>query len=180
MNFEDAVQTLRAGAEWSDLGQAIGVVIASPSANAWDLVLGLKYGGVIAEQAAFALYKKTNRQTPEDPSRIAVDLQSWVSWLLNSESSDADTTIARIYQVQGNIVTRDEIQKIIGKYLTRRERLVLVLHYFEEMTFAEIAQALGENEEAIRSVRNEILERIRSRINPDVKPLSNLFRDLVA
>jgi len=178
MKFDDAVRMLRTGADWPDLADAIRVVIQSPTASIWDLVLGLKHKGVIAEQAAFALYKKTNRDLPRDPKNIVVDLPTWITWLTDSEPEIVDQPLVRIYK--GDALTLERLREIISNYLTRREQLILVLYYVEEMTFLEIAEVLGEKEATIKASRIQILKQIRSHFKSNAESFSRLFKDLVA
>lgn len=77
MTFDEARGILRAGGEWADLAEAVGVVIASPESSPWDLVLGLKHGGVVAEQAALALYRRTGTTLPDNRAKLRTDPMTW-------------------------------------------------------------------------------------------------------
>lgn len=77
MTFESAIQTLRSGGDWPDLAEAIAVVISSPEGSLEDLMLGLEYSGVVAEQATLALYRRTGRPLPADRTQLVTDPREW-------------------------------------------------------------------------------------------------------
>ncbi len=60
-------------------------------------------------------------------------------------------------------VSREMLTEFITKGLSREERLVLVLYYFEEMTMAEIGSVLDLSESRVSQIHKEILERLRAR-----------------
>jgi RNA polymerase sigma factor for flagellar operon FliA len=60
-------------------------------------------------------------------------------------------------------VARDLLTEYISKYLSRDERLVIMLYYFEEMTMAEIGVTLNLSESRVSQIHKEILGRLRVR-----------------
>jgi len=60
-------------------------------------------------------------------------------------------------------VTRELLTDHLTKGLSREERLVLVLYYFEEMTMAEIGSVLDLSESRVSQIHKEILQRLRQR-----------------
>ncbi len=70
MTVTQAVSLLRQGAPLDELLEAVGVLAASPAATVDELKLGLQYPGVVAEQAAFALYRRVGLAIPQDRSRL--------------------------------------------------------------------------------------------------------------
>lgn len=81
MTSEEALQRLRTGGELPDLAEAIGTVAGDPGASLDTILLGLKYGGFVAEQAALALYRRTSRTLPEDRGLLVTDPDDWAHWL---------------------------------------------------------------------------------------------------
>ena len=77
MTTADARRTLAAGGAWVDLAEAIGVVISDPDSTLDDILLGLPHGGIVAEHAALALYKRTGEPLPEDRQRIRLTADEW-------------------------------------------------------------------------------------------------------
>lgn len=71
-------------------------------------------------------------------------------------------------------VTRQLLTEHLTKGLSRDERLVLELYYFEEMTMAEIGSVLKLSESRVSQIHKEILQRLRQRFG------STLCEELVA
>jgi len=62
-------------------------------------------------------------------------------------------------------VSRGLLADYLIKGLSREERLVLLLYYFEEMTMAEIGSVLNLSESRVSQIHKEILTRLRQRFN---------------
>lgn len=167
MTYLEAVQLLRTGGSWAELGEALGVVIASPHATLLDIALGLKYSGVIAEQAALCLYVRTQRSVPEDRGDLVLDIQTWIDWI-SLDAKDAGASP----------ITRQQLVDNLARGLSRDEKLFLILYYFEEMTVTEIANVLNLTGEDVSAIRRRVLQRILDRFAPDTVPLSRLLKDL--
>jgi len=60
-------------------------------------------------------------------------------------------------------VTRELLTDHLTRGLSREERLVIVLYYFEEMTMAEIGSVLDLSESRVSQIHKEILQRLRHR-----------------
>lgn len=60
-------------------------------------------------------------------------------------------------------ISRELLTKFLAKGLTREERLVLVLYYFEDMTMADIGAVLNLSESRVSQIHKEILQRLRQR-----------------
>lgn len=73
---------------------------------------------------------------------------------------------ARKRVIEKSDETRAELRKrlknIITRELSRVERLVVILYYFEEMNFDEIGATLDHHPEAIREMHKSILNRVRT------------------
>jgi len=63
-------------------------------------------------------------------------------------------------------VSRGMLAAHLPKGLSREERLVLVLYYYEELTMAEIGQVLNLSESRVSQIHKEILQRLRQRFGP--------------
>jgi RNA polymerase primary sigma factor len=61
---------------------------------------------------------------------------------------------------------REFLERMFGRYLTERERKILVLYYGlddgDEMTLEEIGELLGVTRERIRQIRNRAFDKLRS------------------
>ena len=60
-------------------------------------------------------------------------------------------------------VARELLTEHLTKGLSREERLVLMLYYFEQMTMAEIGSVLDLSESRVSQIHKEILQRLRHR-----------------
>lgn len=61
-------------------------------------------------------------------------------------------------------VSREMLTDHLTRGLSREERLVLVLYYFEQMTMAEIGSVLNLSESRVSQIHKEILQRLRQRL----------------
>jgi len=177
MTLADAVRLLRTGGRWADLGEAIGVVIASPESSVFDILPGLKHGGFIAEQAALALYKRTGRPLPEDRTTLVTDLPSWADWISSIESKPVRQEPSMSSVTRPPDFKRDLLRTFDLDRLPREERLVVLLYYFEEMTFDEIRSVLDVSDSTIHRLLRSALGGMRARLSPDS---ARFIRDLVA
>ncbi|MCP4248908.1 MAG: sigma-70 family RNA polymerase sigma factor [bacterium] len=60
-------------------------------------------------------------------------------------------------------VSRDMLADHLTKGLSREERLVLVLYYYEDLTMAEIGMVLNLSESRVSQIHKDILQRLRGR-----------------
>ena len=63
-------------------------------------------------------------------------------------------------------VSRDMLGEYLTRGLTREERLVLVLYYYEDLTMAEIGVVLNLSESRVSQIHKDILQRLRQRFGP--------------
>ncbi|MFW5653881.1 MAG: sigma-70 family RNA polymerase sigma factor, partial [Planctomycetota bacterium] len=59
---------------------------------------------------------------------------------------------------------KQDLRDLITKGLTRAERLIVLLYYYEEMTMKEIGQTLDLSESRVSQMHTSILQRLRSRL----------------
>jgi len=70
---------------------------------------------------------------------------------------------ARAEDPERRALARD-LRDLLTRHLSRNERLVLILYYYEQMTMKEIAAALGLSETRICQIHASVLERLRERL----------------
>jgi hypothetical protein len=75
MQLKDARQTLIQGGDLVALAEAIAAIIRDPSSSLDDIRLGLRHGGVIAEQAAIALHHRQGIPLPQDREKLVETAQ---------------------------------------------------------------------------------------------------------
>ena len=61
------------------------------------------------------------------------------------------------------VVSRELLTEHITRGLSREERLVLVLYYYEELTMSEIGMVLNLSESRVSQIHKDILQRLRQR-----------------
>jgi RNA polymerase sigma factor for flagellar operon FliA len=61
-------------------------------------------------------------------------------------------------------VSRQMLTEYLTRGLSREERLVLILYYFEELTMAEIGSILNLSESRVSQIHKDVLNRLRKRV----------------
>lgn len=61
-------------------------------------------------------------------------------------------------------IQRKDLKELITKGLTRAERLIIILYYFEEMTMKEIGQTLDLSESRVSQMHSSILLRLKAQM----------------
>jgi len=61
-------------------------------------------------------------------------------------------------------VHAEDVQRLVTKGLSKNERLILVLYYWEEMTMKEIGATLDLSESRVSQMHSAILERLRTNL----------------
>jgi RNA polymerase sigma factor for flagellar operon FliA len=74
---------------------------------------------------------------------------------------DAVDVEGRIGFEEESAVMRKEFQR-----LNERERIVLMLYYFDELKLREIAEVLGITESRVSQIRTKALQTLRTRLRP--------------
>ena len=68
--------------------------------------------------------------------------------------------------------SRKDIKDLITRGLSRAERLIIVLYYFEEMTMKEIGETLDLSESRVSQMHSAILSRLRRQLEKRQKELA--------
>ena len=61
-------------------------------------------------------------------------------------------------------IQRKDLKELMTKGLSRAERLIIVLYYFEEMTMKEIGATLDLSESRVSQMHSSILARLRAQM----------------
>ena len=67
---------------------------------------------------------------------------------------------------------KKDIKELITRGLSRAERLIIILYYFEEMTMKEIGETLDLSESRVSQMHSAILSRLRHQLEKRKKELS--------
>jgi len=68
---------------------------------------------------------------------------------------------------------RKDVKELITRGLSRAERLIIILYYFEEMTMKEIGETLDLSESRVSQMHSAILSRLRSQLDKRQRELQN-------
>ena len=68
-------------------------------------------------------------------------------------------------------VQRKDIKELVTRGLSRAERLIVLLYYFEEMTMKEIGETLDLSESRVSQMHSAILARLRHQLDRRQKEL---------
>lgn len=69
-------------------------------------------------------------------------------------------------------VQKRDLKNLLTKGLTRAERLIIVLYYYEEMTMKEIGATLDLSESRVSQMHSSIVERLKAQMNSRKKEFS--------
>jgi RNA polymerase sigma factor for flagellar operon FliA len=61
--------------------------------------------------------------------------------------------------------SRRDVKELITRGLSRAERLIIILYYFEEMTMKEIGETLDLSESRVSQMHSAVLERLRHQLD---------------
>jgi len=105
-------------------------------------------------------YRELAQSTPAF-STISLS-RSWQDTDSNSTLEEVDLIQDRRAVAPEEMLTREDLRHLITKGLSRKERLVVVLYYYEDLTMKEIGQVLGLSESRISQMHAAVLDRLRS------------------
>lgn len=182
MTLDEARKQLSTGGALVDLMEAIGVIAHDPRSSVDDLLLGLEQPECVAEQAALALHRRTERPISQDRP-LSADAKEWARWLSRPISRQDDSSLEPERKLARTLgVDRDSLARaarvavteryMIREFLTRdlaaKDRLIIILYYYERESFRTIASMLDVTESQVRQRHEQIIELLRNRFTEDV------------
>ncbi|WP_432797831.1 FliA/WhiG family RNA polymerase sigma factor [Poriferisphaera sp. WC338] len=78
------------------------------------------------------------------------------------EMRELDILVDRSQANPLNLAQRKDLKDLISKGLSRAERLIIILYYFEEMTMKEIGMTLDLSESRVSQMHASVLARLRA------------------
>jgi len=110
----------------------------------------------------------------EEFSRLRRDANAigMVSLNMNYGDSDSDKNIREIDVIQDKKsldplmeAQKRDLKNLLTRGLTRAERLIIVLYYYEEMTMKEIGATLDLSESRVSQMHSSIVARLKAQMN---------------
>ena len=93
--------------------------------------------------------------------------------LSGSEPDDGEGSISRIEMLEEKsetdpieILQRADVAELVRKNLDEKEKQVLLLYYYENLTMREIGQFLGLSESRVCQIHARIMERLKEELKP--------------
>jgi RNA polymerase sigma factor FliA len=71
------------------------------------------------------------------------------------------------------LMERRELEEMMARAieaLPERERLVLTLYYYEELTMREVGEVLGVNESRVSQIHSKVVSKLKRRLHRDLHP----------
>ena len=80
------------------------------------------------------------------------------------EIREADLVADRRAENPAASIQQEDVKRLITKGLSKNERLILILYYYEEMTMKEIGATLDLSESRVSQMHSAIIERLRCQL----------------
>lgn len=72
-----------------------------------------------------------------------------------------------------DLIERRELEELIAsaiEALPERERLVLTLYYYEDLTMKEVGEVLGVNESRVSQIHSKVVSKLQRRLHRELRP----------
>ncbi|MCE9618741.1 MAG: FliA/WhiG family RNA polymerase sigma factor [Planctomycetes bacterium] len=114
-------------------------------------------------------FEKLNRDSR--PVGIVSLNRKWNDKDSGGEAREMDVASDRRQEMPTDRIQRIDVQALLTKGLSRSERLILILYYYEEMTMKEIGLTLDLSESRVSQMHSSILARLKAQMKHRVKDL---------
>ncbi|MEC9096642.1 MAG: FliA/WhiG family RNA polymerase sigma factor [Planctomycetota bacterium] len=95
---------------------------------------------------------------------ISLDKKKWQNSEGNKSMSEMDIVADKRFASPNNRMCKNDVVRLVTKGLSRAERLIMILYYFEEMTMKEIGATLDLSESRVSQIHSNIVLRLRSQL----------------
>ncbi len=144
------------------------------------------------EQARQQIEKETGRRATDDEiaERLNIDDEEFQKFRRDSKAvgvtsinrkcfpSDGSRDLREIDVIKDNaqaspvtLLQRRDLRELITKGLTRAERLIVILYYYEAMTMKEIGATLDLSESRVSQMHSSILARLKAQMQHRMREL---------
>ncbi len=115
-------------------------------------------------------FEKINRDSR--PVGIVSLNKKWADADSSGESREIDVAQDPSEADAFQMLQRQDLQTLLTKGLTRSERLIVILYYYEELTMKEIGVTLDLSESRVSQMHSSILARLKSQMKHRLKEVS--------
>jgi RNA polymerase sigma factor for flagellar operon FliA len=98
--------------------------------------------------------------------------RKWFETDSNKDVREIDVLEDKRSEDPVRIAQRRDLKDLVTRGLSRAERLIIVLYYFEEMTMKEIGETLDLSESRVSQMHSAILGRLRNQLDKRQKELA--------
>jgi RNA polymerase sigma factor for flagellar operon FliA len=144
------------------------------------------------EQARQQIEKETGRKATEDEiaGRLNIDSEEFQKFRRDSKAVVVTSIDRKCYPSDGSrdlreidvirdpaqsspvkLLQRRDLRELITKGLSRAERLIVILYYYEAMTMKEIGATLDLSESRVSQMHSSILARLKAQMQHRMKEL---------
>ena len=99
------------------------------------------------------------------PTGVVSLNRTWYETDSNKDVREIDVLKDRRQINPLTVVQKRDLQDLVAKGLSRAERLIVILYYYEEMTMKEIGQTLDLSESRVSQMHSSILARLKAQMN---------------
>ncbi len=126
----------------------------------------------------------------EIAKRLEIDKNEFVKYKRDSSAVSVTSITRKCYQSEGSrelreidvikdeaqespvkLIQRQDLKELMTKGLTRAERLIIVLYYYEGMTMKEIGTTLDLSESRVSQMHSSILARLKAQMQHRMREL---------
>ena len=96
---------------------------------------------------------------------ISLDKKKWKNSEGNKSMTEMDIVADKRFASPSTRMAKNDVVRLVTKGLSRSERLIMILYYFEEMTMKEIGVTLDLSESRVSQMHSSIVHRLSSQLD---------------
>jgi len=126
----------------------------------------------LAETMRMSLREFRKLQRDAHATGVVSLSRKWFETDSNKDVREIDVLEDKRSEDPVRIAQRRDLKDLVTRGLSRAERLIIVLYYFEEMTMKEIGETLDLSESRVSQMHSAILGRLRHQLDKRQKELA--------
>ena len=95
---------------------------------------------------------------------VSLDKKKWQNSDGNKSMTEMDIVADKRCASPSTRLAKNDVVRLVTKGLSRSERLIMILYYFEEMTMKEIGSTLDLSESRVSQMHSCIVHRLRCQL----------------